>query len=103
MRCNASECVVVCVLQDGTCALYCACECGATKSVRLLLSASANPGQARLVRYEVAGSASGISDTFPAPGGVQLDGDGNDKLCGLFCFLWALGILRMAAHHSWQL
>ena len=37
-------------VQDGTTALYTACESGATALVRLLLSASARPGVPRRVR-----------------------------------------------------
>ena len=50
--------VLVCASQDGTCALFSACECGATKAVRMLLAASANPSVARMVRGEVHGGVS---------------------------------------------
>ena len=45
--------VLVCASQDGTCALFSACECGATKAVRMLLAASANPSVARMVCLRV--------------------------------------------------
>jgi hypothetical protein len=47
--------LLVGVVQDGTTALYTACESGATALVRLLLSASARPGVPRRVRLVVIG------------------------------------------------